>query len=131
MSANQFRTSPVARLASWLAGFRVKPSLPSYIGRNPYRRVYLDDLLGPFVVVALVAILVGARCLIGFTCPNDAARTLRSSGYGQVELDGWAGPFACGKGDTYANSFTAQNPRGDQVSGVVCCGIFKGCTVRF
>lgn len=47
-----------------------------------------------------------------------------------VELDDH-GYFMCGRGDVSAIKFTAINPRGDVVNGTVCCGWFKGCTVRF
>ncbi len=35
---------------------------------------------------------------------------------------------ACGVG---SDGVTAKNPRGQVVSGIVCCGLIKGRTIRF
>lgn len=62
---------------------------------------------------------------------SNSRRTLESSGYTEISITGWA-PLTCGKDDTFSTGFTAKNPQGRRVSGVVCCGlVFKGCTVRF
>lgn len=36
-----------------------------------------------------------------------------------------------GEGDKYGKGFIATNPAGHQVEGIVCCGNWKSCTVRF
>ena len=69
--------------------------------------------------------------VIGCTNVDKTVQTLKSSGYSDIQIKGYAW-FACGKDDTYATNFSAKNPLGRTVSGVVCCGlVFKGCTVRF
>jgi len=77
-------------------------------------------------------IIVVMMCLTA--CGSDEAntiRTLKASGYYNITITGWA-PFECGKDDTFSTGFSAKNPAGQTVSGVVCCGLmFKGCTVRF
>ncbi len=58
--------------------------------------------------------------------------TLSSMGFKDASLRpaSWT---VCGKDDSLfsSNDFTATNPLGTQVSGTVCCGFMKGCTVRF
>lgn len=61
--------------------------------------------------------------------PDTAESTLHSAGYTDVQTDGWG--FGCGKDDTFATAFTATNPAGERVSGVVCSGWLKGGTIRF
>ncbi len=39
--------------------------------------------------------------------------------------------FGCGNDYTYSHEFTAVSPRGVEVSGTICCGISKGCTLKF
>lgn len=52
-------------------------------------------------------------------------------GYKNIQTHGFD-LFACSEDDFYSTKFTATNPAGQQVSGVVCSGlIFKGATVRF
>lgn len=65
-------------------------------------------------------------------CTDDDAtrRTLVSSGYTEIVVTGYE-MFGCGKDDTYVTGFRAKNPNGVQVTGVVCCGVMKSCTVRF
>ncbi len=78
--------------------------------------------------VVVMAVLLVAGC---FTSDEETSRTVRAQGFSDVRLGGVAW-FACdGKSDKAGQHFTATNPRGEVVSGVVCCGILKGCTVRF
>jgi hypothetical protein len=75
-------------------------------------------------------ILLSAALVLG--CTNDKAtvRTLKSSGFTKIQTTGFA--LGCSDSDYYATGFTATNPAGEVVSGVVCCGAWtKGCTVRF
>lgn len=65
------------------------------------------------------------------TRPEDARRALENQGFTDITTlgtDGWA----CGKGDAAGREFTARNPLGRMVSGVVCCGAgTKRCTIRW
>lgn len=77
-------------------------------------------------------VLVLASLLLT-SCGNDSdtIRTLRSAGYTDIRSTGWE-PFSCGQDDTWSTGFSAVNPVGKRVTGVVCCGlVFKGCTIRF
>ena len=60
----------------------------------------------------------------------ESKEALRKSGYSNIEIGDHAF-FECGRGDVSSLSFTAGNPGGVRVSGTVCCGWFKGCTIRF
>ncbi len=64
------------------------------------------------------------------TDPKRTRSTLEASGFTEVEVLGYDG-WACGEDDSYATRFRAKNPQGKTVEGVVCCGHYKGCTVRF
>jgi len=70
--------------------------------------------------------------LILLACTDEGAtrKTLLDSGYSDITLKGYQ-PLACSQDDSYSTGFTAKNPTGRTVSGVVCCGFFKSCTVRF
>jgi len=76
--------------------------------------------------------ILGLLLTLSLACVNedDSLRTLQSAGYTNIQITGWK-PFSCGKDDTYSTGFTAKNPAGVKVTGVVCCGLmFKSCTVR-
>ena len=66
-----------------------------------------------------------------FLVSDQRARSsLASAGYSDISLQG-VSFFGCGDDDTLSCKFTATNPQGARVSGVLCCGIFKSCTIRF
>lgn len=77
-----------------------------------------------FIVIAMTTFLAGC------TAPNYSKDALEKAGFSNIEIGGYDF-FACSKGDTFATEFTATNPLGKRVSGTVCCGIFKSCTIRF
>lgn len=76
---------------------------------------------------SFVVLLLLAACE-----PPEASslRALKAFGFTDVRLQGyaWAG---CGKDDSMRTKFTAANPQGEVVNGVVCCSHTKACTVRF
>lgn len=77
--------------------------------------------------VAFVSIVVLAGC----TDESHSRKTLRSSGYSDIEITGYNW-LECGEGDAFHTGFRAKNPRGETVEGTVCCGLAtKGCTIRF
>jgi len=89
----------------------------------------MHKLLTILCIMTLGVIALGAFCL-SCDSPDRATMTLRQAGYTDIRTTGWD-PFSCGEDDMFTTGFTATNPRGDTVSGVVCCGLWKGCTVRF
>ncbi len=66
------------------------------------------------------------------SCTDEASsrRALMSAGFTDIVFTGYEW-FGCGKDDEFHTGFKAKNVRGETVSGVVCCGLFKSCTVRF
>jgi hypothetical protein len=76
-------------------------------------------------------LLIGV-CLLSAGCsaPEYSREALEKSGYTDIQVGGYDF-FACSDDDTFATKFTASNPHGQVVSGTVCCGLFKSCTVRF
>ena len=68
--------------------------------------------------------------LCSCTDESSSRHALESSGYTDIQITGWE-PFSCLDSDTFATGFTAKNPQGTSVSGVVCCGWMKNCTIRF
>ena len=76
-------------------------------------------------ILALAALLL-CTC----TAPDNSTDTLTKMGFTNIEITGWS-PFSCGEDDSFSTGFKATNPVGLPVSGVVCCGLVKNCTVRF
>lgn len=63
--------------------------------------------------------------------PSKQVYVLEKLGYKNIQLS-TADPWACSEDDSWLNSssFTATGPNGP-ISGTVCCGWLKGCTVRY
>lgn len=63
--------------------------------------------------------------------PSKQELVLTRLGYKNIQLSA-ASVWACSKDDSWVNSndFTADGPNGP-ISGTVCCGWMKGCTVRY
>lgn len=78
--------------------------------------------------------MLSLAAMVASCTDEDAARdTLMKQGFSDVTTQGYDWT-ACGKDDATATKFTATNPKGQRVSGVVCCGLgplSKGCTVRW
>jgi hypothetical protein len=75
----------------------------------------------------LLLCLVLSGC---FTDSGEATRALDNQGFKDIQFSG-SDFFACSKGDKTGLSFTATNSNGKRVSGTVCCGVFKSCTIRW
>lgn len=75
-----------------------------------------------------------AAVLFLFACTNeeDAQRTLRVSGYKNIQMTGYAW-MKCGDREGTCTGFRATAPNGEIVEGAVSCsigGCTKGCTIR-
>lgn len=77
-------------------------------------------------------LIVAVMCamMAGCAAPDMSKETLVKAGFRDIQIDGYAW-MGCGKDDTFSTKFTATNALGMRVSGVVCCGTWKGCTVRY
>lgn len=78
-----------------------------------------------YTITALLLVIVACA-----TDPDDARKTLFKAGFSEPHIGG-VSMTSCGQDDYWGREFTAKNPSGTVVSGVVCCASFKGCTVRF
>lgn len=76
-------------------------------------------------------ILLACAILLS-SCTDDQRfeEALDNMGFTNIRIDGYAF-YGCGEGYNFHRSFHATNPRGKEVSGVVCCGILTGCTAKF
>lgn len=64
---------------------------------------------------------------------SDAPATVRAvenSGMTEARATGYRF-WGCDEKDIFHTGFIARNARGQEVTGVVCSGWFKGATVRF
>lgn len=68
--------------------------------------------------------------IYGIPQPGKAAAALRSAGMEPKSLN-WASMFRCAEDDLTRHEFHAVDAEGKPVSGYICCGLLKGCTVRF
>ncbi len=78
----------------------------------------------------------GSLSRMGVSPSNDgrAMSALSAMGMKDVSFNNDYGVMLkCGEDDSVlmSKSFSATSISGQRVSGVVCCGHFKGCTVRF
>lgn len=91
-------------------------------GQRSYFTVPLITCLG----VMLFALL--SAC----TDETSSRRALENEGYENIHFTGYA-PFSCSDDDTFKTGFTATKPKQPDVivKGTVCCGILKGCTIRY
>lgn len=74
-------------------------------------------------------IIAGLLVVSSCTAPDKSREALIKAGFSEITLNGWA-PLSCSEDDNYKTKFTATNPAGVRVDGTVCCGVFKGCTIR-
>ena len=77
-------------------------------------------------------LLLTIVCLSMSACgtnDSETVRTLNNAGYTDVVPGGYAF-FQCDSKDKFQTKFTATNPVGNRVAGVVCCGWLKSCTIR-
>jgi hypothetical protein len=77
-----------------------------------------------------IAALLIVSVLAGCDDPSTARSALQDAGMHDIVAGGWDF-WGCGKDDVFATKFSAVNPGGRSVHGVVCSGWFKGATVRF
>lgn len=68
--------------------------------------------------------------LFACTDENSTVQTLKKNGFTQVKTTGYSF-LSCSEDDMFSTGFTAVNSSGEKVSGTVCCGLFKNCTIRW
>lgn len=77
-------------------------------------------------VILMAFVFASAAC----TNPDRTVEAASKAGFTHVVALGYAW-FQCGQDDTWHTKFTGTNSQGLRVEGAVCCGVLKGCTVRF
>ncbi len=83
------------------------------------------------IMKKIFALLVISMVLLACTDETNARHALESQGFTDVKMTGYV-YGACSDDDDTHTGFTAKNPQGHPVSGVVCCGYFlKNCTIRW
>lgn len=85
--------------------------------------------LGIFVLIATIILLAMGLRTQACTDADHTRSVLERAGYTDIQ----PGDFTflkCSNSDTYATEFQARGPSGLHVSGAVCCGFFKNCTIR-
>lgn len=81
------------------------------------------------IVLASLALVLLCFSWSCDTSPERYHTALRALGFTHVELTGRAW-FGC-DGEEYNTRFSAISVSGQPVVGIVCCGVWKECTVRF
>ena len=77
-----------------------------------------------------LVILFLITLMAGCTSEPDARRALESEGFTDIEITGYRW-FGCGRDDQYQTGFSAINPRGKRIEGVVCSGWLKSAAIRY
>lgn len=69
--------------------------------------------------------------LLGCTTGEDEVTSaVTRAGFTEVK-PGRLTAFGCSDDDKVGRLFTARNAQGVVVEGQVCCGVLKGCTIRY
>lgn len=90
-----------------------------------------DNVVTKIFVSCVVAVAVLGLGVMGFgTTQNQTVKAAEAAGMVNV-IPGNIDLFACGEEDLPGRKFVATNPVGKQISGIVCCGAMKACTVRY
>lgn len=79
--------------------------------------------------VVVLAVIMVLSYPFWWVSDEDVVETASSYGMTSVQPDGYAF-FQCAKSEAIGVSFTATNPNGKPVHGVVCCGLLT-CGIRF
>jgi len=75
-------------------------------------------------------LLLALVVLGGCTAPDWSREAVDNLGFKEIKTEGYSW-FGCGEDYAFHTKFSAINPNGKHVSGVVCCGWLKGCSVKF
>jgi hypothetical protein len=100
-----------------------------------------NESSGLTAVFWLVFLFLHTVIAVGGGCSPSEKRfdaAMKAEGYTDAERHGYDW-FECGSGDWWVEQFTAKQVRLNEdgkkvrvsVHGTMCCGIFKGCTVRW
>lgn len=77
-----------------------------------------------------ILLLISLLFLVGCTNEGKSRRALENHGFTEIVFTGYSW-FECSEEDTFSTGFVATNQNSETVQGTVCCGVIKGCTVRW
>jgi hypothetical protein len=85
-------------------------------------------------MAAIATLVLTLSCGI-LNTENDALSALTAAGFTNPRVESKHVVFPefhkCGKGDAAAFTCSAENQNHVRVQMAVCCGFFKGCTIRY
>lgn len=81
-------------------------------------------------MVLIFGLIIGSCVAAPSFLKDDAQRAVENAGNTDVKMGSRAW-FGCSDSDAAGFHFTAKNSQGKDVSGISCCGWWKGCTVRY
>ena len=88
-------------------------------------KLQLGSLVAFFAIAFLVVKAGGCN-----VSQSDLNRTATPYGFTEAKVHDYAW-FSCGEDYSFSSNFTAKNGKGEPVSGIICCGILKSCTLKF
>ncbi len=88
-----------------------------------------DSFWKVVLIFAAIVVTIGVT-VAAYSSDDKEAKALQRQGFTNIRVGGWS-PLSCSDSDLTAKSFKAKNPQGREVEGVICCGVLKGCTVRW
>lgn len=77
----------------------------------------------------MLAVVLAASLSACAPKKEDIIYDIEAFGFSDVVIGKWT-TWSCGRDDSWGYYFTATNPAGRQIKGVVCGGLNKGSTVR-
>jgi len=81
-------------------------------------------------VLRVALFLAFSVFLLSCTAEDRSRQALEAQGFTQINMTGYS-MFSCSDDDTFSTGFIATNPNGNRVTGTVCCGWVKDCTIRW
>lgn len=100
--------------------------------KNPFKTSFFsvenlrENLLKTIAVLMIPVFIIG---VVGFTDEESSKKALESQGFTDIRFTGKKS-FDC-ESELFRTGFNAKNTQGKEVSGTVCCGLLKSCTVRW
>ena len=85
----------------------------------------------PVLLFGMLLTISGVGYCSAYPDASEATAALTSAGYSEVTItDQSVITMRCSESDAMVFDYSAKNPADDLTSGFVCCGVWKGCTVR-
>jgi hypothetical protein len=89
-----------------------------------------SDAVHPVLALGLLALIIVATPFACVVSNDNLQRATKPLGITEAKVTGFSW-FGCGEDYVTHGEFEGKSAKGEPVSGVVCCGVFKGCTLKF